>query len=227
MLLHVPKVLAAEELATVRGRLAAAAWGDGRVTAGHQSVRVKENLQLAESGTEARELGMLVVRALERSGLFMSAALPAVVYPPLFNKYEAGMNFGAHVDNAMRPIPGTGRRLRTDVSATLFLSAPEDYDGGELIVQDTYGSHSVKLPAGDLVLYPATSLHRVAPVTRGARVASFFWIQSMVKDDAERQMLFDLDRAILEISQSAPDSPAVLRLTALYHNLVRKWGAPA
>ncbi len=225
MLLHVPKVLTADELATVRARLASARWGDGRVTAGHQSARVKANLQLAETGAEARELGALVLKALERNALFMSAALPALVYPPLFNRYEAGMNFGAHVDNAMRLVPGMARRLRTDVSATLFLSEPTDYDGGELIVQDTYGTHGAKLPAGDLILYPATSLHRVAPVTRGARLAAFFWVQSMVKDDAERQMLFDLDRAIIEMG--APDSAAALRLTALYHNLVRKWGEPA
>jgi len=225
MLLHVPKVLTPDELATIRSRLASATWGDGKATAGHQSVRVKENLQLPEGSADARELGAMVVRALERSGLFVSGALPAVVYPPLFNKYEAGMTFGAHVDNAMRALTG-GRRIRTDVSVTLFLSAPEDYDGGELIVEDTYGTHSVKLPAGDLILYPATSLHRVAPVTRGARVASFFWVQSMVKDDAERQMLFDLDRSIIELAQGAPDSPTVLRLTALYHNLVRKWGEP-
>ncbi|MEI9989490.1 MAG: Fe2+-dependent dioxygenase [Rhizomicrobium sp.] len=225
MLLHVPKVLTADELDAVQARLASAQWGDGKVTAGHQSVRVKENLQLAETGADARALGALVLKALERSPLFMSAALPALVYPPLFNKYEAGMNFGAHVDNAIRLVPGTQRRLRTDVSGTLFLSEPDDYDGGELIVQDTYGTHSAKLPAGDLILYPATSLHRVAPVTRGARVASFFWVQSMVKDDAERQMLFELDRAIIETG--APDSAPVLRLTALYHNLVRKWGEPA
>ena len=224
MLLHVPKVLTADELATMRARLATAAWSDGKVTAGHQSARVKENLQLAETGVEARELGALVLKALERSALFMSAALPALVYPPLFNKYETGMNFGAHVDNAIRLVPGTQRRLRTDVSATLFLSEPGDYDGGELIVQDTYGTHSAKLPAGDLILYPATSLHRVAPVTRGARMASFFWVQSMVKADAERAMLFDLDRSIIELG--APDSAPVLRLTAIYHNLVRKWGEP-
>ncbi len=224
MLLHVPNVLTADELARIGERLAAASWGDGRATAGPQSARVKENLQLAEGSAEARELGQMVLRALERSALFISATLPAAIYPPLFNKYESGMNFGAHVDNAIRLIPGTGRRLRTDVSATLFLSKPEDYDGGELIVQDTYGTHSVKLAAGDLILYPATSLHRVAPVTRGVRVASFFWIQSMIKEDAERQMLFDLDRSIVEMGQ--PDSPVVLRLTSLYHNLVRKWGAP-
>ncbi|HEX4293162.1 MAG TPA: Fe2+-dependent dioxygenase [Rhizomicrobium sp.] len=225
MLLQIPNVLTPDELAIMGGRLAAAQWGDGKVTAGHQSARVKENLQLAEGSAEARELGQMVLRALERSALFMSASLPAMVYPPLFNKYEAGMNFGAHVDNAVRLLPGTSRRLRTDVSATLFISRPEDYDGGELIVQDTYGAHSVKLAAGDLILYPATSLHRVSAVTRGTRVAAFFWIQSIVKDDAERQMLFDLDRSIVEMGQ--PDSPNTLRLTALYHNLVRKWGAPA
>ncbi len=227
MLLHIPNILTADELGKIGERLMAAQWEDGRVTAGHQSVKVKENLQLAETGAEARELGMIVARALERAPLFIAAALPALIYPPLFNKYEAGMNFGGHVDNAIRQVPGTARRLRTDVSATLFLNAPQDYDGGELVVQDTYGTHSVKLPAGDLILYPATSLHRVAPVTRGARLASFFWIQSMVKDDAERAMLFDLDRSIVEMAQTAKDSPAVLRLTALYHNLVRKWGEPA
>jgi PKHD-type hydroxylase len=227
MLLHVPNVLTKGELLSVRDRLSSASWGDGCATAGHQSARVKENLQLPEASAEARELGQLVVRALERSPLFMSAALPALVYPPLFNKYEAGMAFGAHVDNAIRAIPGTGRRLRTDVSATLFLNSPEDYDGGELIVQDTYGTHSVKLAAGDLILYPATSLHRVAPVSRGTRLAAFFWIQSMVKEDTERAMLFDLDRSIVELAQKTPDSAPVLRLTALYHNLIRKWGAPA
>jgi PKHD-type hydroxylase len=227
MLLHVPRVLTESELAQMRERLAGAPWGDGKATAGHQSAKVKENLQLAENSAEARELGAVVLKALERSAMFMSAALPALVYPPLFNKYEPGMNFGAHVDNAMRLAPGSGRRVRTDVSATLFISAPEDYDGGELVVNDTYGAHSVKLPAGDLLLYPATSLHRVAPITRGARVASFFWVQSMVKEDAERTMLFDLDRAIMELTQREPaDSAAVLRLTALYHNLVRKWGEP-
>jgi PKHD-type hydroxylase len=226
MLLHVSKVLTPDELASMRARLADAPWGDGRATAGHQSGRVKENLQLPENCIEARELGAVVLKALERSALFMSAALPALVYPPLFNRYEPGMNFGAHVDNAMRRVAGTTRTLRTDVSATLFLSEPAEYDGGELLIEDTYGAHSVKLAAGDLVLYPATSLHRVAPVTRGARLASFFWVQSMVKEDTERAMLFDLDRSIMEMNQSAPDSAAVLRLTALYHNLVRKWGAP-
>jgi len=224
MLLRVPNVLTPDDLTTCRERLAAAQWGDGRVTAGHQSVKVKENLQLPQDSTEAHELGALVVAALERNPLFISAALPKQVFPPLFNRYDPGMNFGAHVDNAIRQIPGTPRRIRTDVSATLFISSPEDYDGGELIVEDTYGRHNVKLPAGDMILYPATSLHRVAPVTRGSRVATFFWIQSMVKDDGERTLLFNLDRAIMQLGQSAPDQPALVQLTAIYHNLIRKWG---
>ncbi len=226
MLLHIANVLTPAELATCRERLAQAAWVDGRMTSGAQAARVKENLQIAENSVDARDLGQIVLKALERNGQFMSAALPALVYPPMFNKYEAGHNFGSHVDNAIRIVPGTQRRIRTDVSATLFISAPEDYDGGELVVQDTYGTHSVKLPAGDLILYPATSLHRVMPVTRGSRVASFFWVQSMVKDDAERSMLFELDRSIIELSQTSPESAAVTRLTAVYHNLVRKWGEP-
>ncbi|HEY1836090.1 MAG TPA: Fe2+-dependent dioxygenase [Rhizomicrobium sp.] len=226
MLVQVPHVLDGATLAQMRARLAEAAWVDGRVTAGHQSARVKENLQLAEDGADARALGDIVLRALEHNGLFISAALPRSVFPPLFNKYEPGSGFGAHVDNAIREIADTGRRIRTDVSATLFLSAPEDYDSGELIVEDTYGSHAVKLPAGDMILYPATSLHRVAPVTRGQRIASFFWIQSLVKDDGERTILFELDRTIAELGQRAPNDPALVRLTATYHNLVRKWGAP-
>ncbi|MGA9795223.1 MAG: Fe2+-dependent dioxygenase [Rhizomicrobium sp.] len=226
MLVQVPHVLDGATLAQMRARLAEATWVDGRVTAGHQSARVKENFQLAEDSAAARALGDIVLRALEHNGLFISAALPRSVFPPLFNKYEPGSGFGAHVDNAIREIADTGRRIRTDVSATLFLSAPEDYDGGELIVEDTYGSHAVKLPAGDMILYPATSLHRVAPVTRGQRIASFFWIQSLVKDDGERTMLFELDRTIAELGQRAPNDPALVRLTATYHNLVRKWGAP-
>jgi PKHD-type hydroxylase len=226
MLVQVPHVLDDDALAKMRARLAEAAWVDGRQTAGHQSARVKENVQLAEDSLDARELGDLLVRALERNGLFIAAALPRHVFPPLFNKYEPGMGFGAHVDNAIRQIGNSGQRIRTDVSATLFLNAPEDYDGGELIVEDTFGTHSVKLPTGDMILYPATSLHRVMPVTRGARIASFFWIQSLVKDDSERTMLFELDRTIAELGQRSPNDPALVRLTATYHNLVRKWGAP-
>ena len=224
MIVRIPNVLTADELAAIRERLAAATWVDGRVTAGHQGVKVKANLQIPEDSQDARELGAIVVRGLERSSLFMSAALPRHVYPPMFNKYEPGMNFGTHIDNAVRQVGGTAHRIRTDISATLFLNAPEEYDGGELLIEDTYGAHSVKLPAGDLVIYPATSLHRVTPVTKGARIASFFWVQSLVKDDSERSLLFDMDRAIVELGQNVPgDSAAMLRLTASYHNLVRKW----
>ena len=224
MIVRIPQVLTAEELATVRARLAEASWVDGRVTAGHQSVKVKANLQIAEDSQDARDLGAIVLRGLERNALFMAAALPRHVYPPMINKYEPGMTFGTHIDGAIRQI-GT-QRIRTDISATLFLNPPEDYEGGELLVEDTYGAHSVKLPAGDMVIYPATSLHRVTPVTKGARIASFFWIQSLVKDDSERSLLFDMDRAIAELGQIVPgDSPAMLRLSASYHNLVRKWTA--
>jgi len=227
MLLRIPRLLSSDETAHCRARLAEAAWVDGKVTAGPQSAKVKENQQLAEDSAAARELGDIVLGALERSPLFIAAALPRHVFPPLFNRYADGMGFGAHVDNAIRQVGNTPRRIRTDLSATLFLSEPEEYDGGELIVEDTYGAHAVKLPAGDMILYPATSLHRVAPVTRGARLASFFWIQSLVKDDGERTLLFELDRGIAEIGQSlgeaAPDNPALVRLTACYHNLVRKW----
>ncbi len=223
MLLRIPQVLTAAELAQCRERLANTAWVDGRVTAGPQSARVKENLQLAENSADARELGAIVLGALERDALFMTAALPRCVFPPLFNRYEPGMGFGAHVDNAIRQVTGTPHRIRTDISATLFISAPEDYDGGELIVEDTFGLHSVKLPAGDMVIYPSTSLHRVAPVTRGARVASFFWVQSLVRDDGDRTLLFELDRGIAEIGATDPNHPGLVRLTAAYHNLVRKW----
>ena len=222
MLVHIPDVLTREELDAVQSRLTSARWGDGRVTAGPQSARVKNNLQLAEDSDEARELGEIVLRALQRNALFMTAALPRSVFPPLFNRYESGMSFGAHVDNAIRPLPRSPRSIRTDLSATLFLN--DDYDGGELLIDDTLGARSIKLPQGHMILYPATTLHRVAPVTRGARLAAFFWIQSMVKDEGERRLLFDLDRAIVELGQGSPDHPAVARLTAVYHNLVRKWG---
>jgi len=224
MIVRVPNVLTAEELANVRARLAEATWVDGRATAGHQGAKVKANLQLPEDSDDTRALGAIVLRGLERNALFMSAALPRHVYPPMFNKYEPGMDFGTHIDGAIRQVGGTALRLRTDISATLFLNPPEDYEGGELLIEDTYGAHSVKLPAGDMVIYPATSLHRVTPVTKGARIASFFWVQSLVKDDSERSLLFDLDRAIMELGQTvSSDSPAMLRLTASYHNLVRKW----
>jgi PKHD-type hydroxylase len=168
-------------------------------------------------------MGEMIVGALERNPLFITSALPLRVFPPLFNRYEGGMTFGPHVDNAVRQVPGTPFRIRTDLSVTLFISRPEEYDGGELVVEDVYGAHSVKLPAGDLILYPATSLHRVTPVTRGARYASFFWIQSMVRDDGERALLFDLDMAINQVNQAVPDHPAVVALTSCYHNLLRRW----
>jgi PKHD-type hydroxylase len=223
MLLHVPKVLTESQVARGRALLDDAKWVDGRITAGHLSAQAKDNLQVAEGTPEARELGEVIVTALERNPLFMAAALPLRVFPPLFNRYEPGMAFGSHVDNAIRQVTGTPRRVRTDLSATLFPSAPEEYDGGELVVDDTYGAHSVKLPAGDLILYPATSLHRVTPVTRGARVASIFWVQSMVRDDGQRSLLFDLDMAISRVSEADPDNPGVVGLTSCYHNLLRRW----
>lgn len=223
MLLHIPDVLTQEQVAYCRQKLEAAEWVDGRVTAGHQSARVKDNQQLPENHPVAQELGELIVAALERSPLFMTAALPAKVFPPLFNRYQGGQSFGNHVDNAIRQARGTPFRLRTDLSATLFLAAQDEYDGGELVVEDTYGVHSVKLPTGHLILYPATSLHHVRPVARGARIASFFWIQSMVRDDGERTLLFDLDMAIQRIGGEAPDHPSVIGLTSVYHNLLRRW----
>jgi PKHD-type hydroxylase len=223
MLLSVPDVLTPEQVKDARRVMEQAEWVDGRVTAGHQSARAKDNLQLPEGSEAARQLGDLVVGALQKSPLFLTAALPLHVFPPLFNRYEGGQSFGTHVDNAVRQIPGTPHRIRTDLSATLFLSAPEEYDGGELVVEDTYGVHKVKLPAGHLVLYPATSLHHVRPVTRGARLASFFWIQSMVRDDGERALLFDLDLAIQHLSQDLPDHASTVQLTGVYHNLLRRW----
>ncbi|HMV86128.1 MAG TPA: Fe2+-dependent dioxygenase [Blastocatellia bacterium] len=223
MLLHIPEILTEEQVAYCRRKLDAAEWVDGRVTAGHQSARAKDNEQLPEDHTVARELGDFIIAALERSPLFMTAALPAKVFPPLFNRYQGGQSFGNHVDNAIRQVTGTPFRLRTDLSATLFLAAPEEYDGGELVIEDTYGVHSVKLPTGHLILYPATSLHHVRTVTSGARIASFFWIQSMVRDDGERTLLFDLDMAIQRIGGEAPDHPSVLQLTGVYHNLLRRW----
>jgi PKHD-type hydroxylase len=223
MLLHISEVLTRDEAAAARASLGAADWVDGRVTAGYQSARAKDNLQLSEDHPLTRELRDKIVIALEKNPLFMGAALPLRVFPPLFNRYEGGRSFGTHVDNAIRQIAGTAHRIRTDLSATLFLTPPEDYDGGELMVEDTYGTQSVKLPAGDLVLYPGTSLHHVRPVTRGARISSFFWIQSMIRDDAQRTLLFDLDMAIQRIAGEAPDHPSAVQLTGVYHNLIRMW----
>ena len=223
MLLYVPNVLTPDEVARARQLLDATDWVDGRVTAGPQSARTKRNLQIPEDHPTARQLGAEIVDALQRHPLFVSAALPLRVFPPLFNRYEGGGSFGSHVDNAIRQITGTPHRIRTDLSATLFLAGPEEYDGGELLVEDTYGVHRVKLPAGDLVLYPSTSLHHVTPVTRGARVASFFWLQSLVRDDGQRTLLFDLDTAIQRVSHDMPDHPAAVQLTGVYHNLLRQW----
>jgi PKHD-type hydroxylase len=223
MQVHIPQVLTAQEVAHCRAVLDRAQWVDGKVTAGHQSARAKNNLQIPESAPEARQLGAIILRALERNPLFMSAVLPDRVFPPLFNRYDAGMHFHAHVDNAVRQIPGSDLRVRTDVSATLFLSDPADYDGGELVIEDNFGTHRVKLPAGDMVVYPSSSLHRVEPITRGSRWASFFWIQSMVRDDAARTLLFDLDSAIQNVAGTMPDHGAVVQLTNVYHNLLRRW----
>jgi PKHD-type hydroxylase len=223
MLLQVPDVLTRDQVAQARQLLDAAEWIDGRVTAGHQSARAKDNMQLPEDHPASRQLGDMILASLQRNALFIAAALPLRVFPPLFNRYQGGQSFGNHVDNAVRQHAGTGLRIRTDLSATLFLAEPSEYDGGELIVEDTYGVHSVKLPAGHLVLYPSTSLHHVRPVTRGARIASFFWIQSMVRDDGERTLLFDLDTAIQRVASDHPDSPAPVQLTAVYHNLLRRW----
>jgi PKHD-type hydroxylase len=224
MLVAVPGVLTAQEVQTVRAHLSGASWADGRLTAGYRSADVKSNLQLPQSDPAAQEASGIIVGALERSAIFISATLPHHVFPPLFNRYQPGMGFGDHVDNAVRQIPGTPHRLRTDISATLFLSAPAEYDGGELIVNDLYGAHSVKLAAGDLVVYPASSLHRVAPVTRGTRDAAFFWIQSMVRDDGARTLLYDLDTSIRELTSRGADARNLLRLTGCYHNLLRRWG---
>ncbi len=223
MLLAIPDVLTAEQVAHARRILDAADWVDGRVTAGHQSARAKDNMQLPEGHPVARELGEMILAALGGNALFISAALPSRVFPPLFNRYQGGQSFGTHVDNAIRQVSGTGHRIRTDLSATLFFSQPDEYDGGELIVEDTYGTHGVKLPAGHMILYPSTSLHHVKPVTRGARLASFFWIQSMVRDDAERTLLFDLDTGIQRMAQEQAANAVSVQLTGVYHNLLRRW----
>jgi PKHD-type hydroxylase len=223
MIVQVPNVLTTEQIARGCEVMHRASWVDGRATAGYQSAVVKENHQLSENSPEARELGDMIVAALERSPLFITAALPLRVFPPLFNRYEGGEKFGAHLDNSIRQIPGTPYRIRTDISATLFLSAPEEYDGGELVIDDVYGAHAVKLPAGDMVVYPASSLHHVNPVTRGVRLASFFWIQSMIRDDGQRTLLFDLDMAINKVNQALPNHAGVVELTNCYHNLLRRF----
>jgi PKHD-type hydroxylase len=224
MLVCVPDVLSKAEVADFRRIMDAADWEDGRSTAGAQSALVKKNEQLPPNSEVARALGARVVKALTANPLFISAAIPLHIFPPLFNRYGAGHHFGIHVDNAVRGDPLTGLRIRTDLSVTLFLSEPDEYDGAELVVEDYYGSHEVKLPAGHLVLYPATSLHMVTPITRGTRVASFFWIQSMIRDDRARSLIFDLDTTIQAlVNRIGRDDPEVVRLTGIYHNLIRYW----
>ena len=223
MLLKVPNVLSPDEVAHVRRSLDETEWVDGRATAGHQARQVKDNVQVAEDHPTARRLAGIVLAALQRSPLFMSFALPLKVYPPAFNRYAGGQTYGNHVDGAIRDVAGTPHRVRTDLSATLFLSQPDEYEGGELTVEDTYGVQRIKLPAGDMILYPATSLHRVSPVTSGARVGCFFWVQSMVRDDGERTILFDLDQAIQGFSLERPNHPSGVQLMSVYHNLLRRW----
>ncbi|KQQ30953.1 PKHD-type hydroxylase [Duganella sp. Leaf126] len=223
MLLHIPGVLDREQVAAMRARLDTTGWVDGRTTVGAQGAQVKRNRQLGDTSPLAIELGQVILTALANHPLFFAAALPLRTIPPLFNSYAGGEHYGAHVDGAMRRLPGSGAWVRTDVSSTLFLSAPEDYDGGELIITDVYGEHEVKLPAGDLILYPSTSIHRVEPVTRGARVCSFFWTQSMVRDDLRRAMLFELDQNIQSLRARLGDCPELVGLTGHYHNLLRQW----
>ncbi len=227
MIHEIENVLNPETVVRFMKELAAAPWGDGKVTAGYQSALAKHNRQLPEGSDVAKRLGAEIVVALERSLLFQSAALPAHIFPPLFNRYDSGDTFGTHVDSAIRPDLRSGRRIRTDLSATLFLSDPASYDGGELLIEDAYGQKSVKLPAGHMVLYPATSLHMVAPITRGARIASFFWVQSLVSDDGKRAILFDIDISIQRLRQDVGDEhPALIALTGAYHNLIRQWAIP-
>lgn len=225
MLIPIPNLLTQEDVLDFRSQMDAAEWVDGKVTAGYQSATVKENLQLPESSPVAIELGRRILRALETNPLFVSAALPSKIFPPLFNRYDVGQSFGNHVDNSVRRIPATGEYVRTDLSMTVFLASPEEYDGGELIVEDTYGAHAVKLPAGHAILYPSTSLHHVEPVTRGSRVCSFFWMQSMIRSDQQRSLLLNLDVAIQRLGQDHPEHASLLDLTGVYHNLLRTWAA--
>ena len=222
MLLHIPDVLTGEQLADIRGKLDAAQWTDGRETVGAAGARVKHNLQLPDASPLRRDLGETILVALARNALFFSAALPLKYLPPRFNRYTGGGSYGFHVDGAVMNL-SHGEQLRSDVSCTLFLNEPGEYDGGELVVSDTYGEHVVKLPAGDVIVYPSSSLHKVTPVTRGARLASFFWVQSMIRDDARRRMLFEMDASIETLRRAGADPGAVLQLTGVYHNLLRQW----
>jgi PKHD-type hydroxylase len=228
MLIAIEKVLTADQVLVARQKLAAAEWVDGRVTAGYQAQEVKRNAQIPEGSAVAKELGEMILAGLARSSRFMAAALPLRVFPPMFNSYAGGQTFGTHVDTAIRQLSSTGQRVRTDLSATVFLTAPEEYDGGELVIEDSYGEKRVKLAAGDMVLYPATSLHRVEPVTRGNRVSSFFWIQSMIRQDAHRTLLFELDESIQRLAgsehvQTLAVKQSLVQTTGVYHNLLRQW----
>ncbi|HEV2645062.1 MAG TPA: Fe2+-dependent dioxygenase [Acidobacteriaceae bacterium] len=228
MLLTIPQVFNRHAVREIRTALDGAEWVDGKVTAGHQSAQNKFNSQIPESSPLAQQVGDLILKTLGTNALFRSAALPLKVFPPLFNRYAGGQTFGTHVDNAIRTHAATGGRIRTDLSCTLFLSEPEEYEGGELVIEDTYGSKSVKLGAGDMILYPSTSLHHVTPVTRGVRVSSFFWLQSMIRQDAHRSLLFDLDTAIQRmVASESAQSPGIkessVQLTGVYHNLLRQW----
>ena len=222
MLLAIPDILTAQQVSEARAILEAAAWVDGRATAGHQGARVKDNEQLPLDNPAGRQVGEMILRALSRNPLFMSAALPLHILPPMFNRYSGGQTFGTHVDGSIRSLP-SGQRIRTDLSCTIFLTGPDEYDGGELLVEDTYGSKSVKLPAGHMILYPSTSLHQVTPVTRGTRLCSFFWLQSMIRDDTDRALLFEMDVAIQRLGTENAAHPAVVQLTGVYHNLIRRW----
>ena len=221
MLLTIPKLLNAEQVAQCREALEDAEWSDGKATAGYLSSRVKDNTQLPESHPVARRLGGMILDALDQNQLFISAALPLKVVPPLFNRYAGGQSYGGHIDGAVRPVPGTPHRVRTDLSATLFLSQPDDYDGGELVIEGS--GQRIKLPAGDMVLYSGTSVHHVEPVTRGARLASFFWVQSMVREDAKRDVLFQIDTALQELGRDVSGHRSLVKLAGAYHNLLRLW----
>lgn len=223
MLLKIPQVLNKEQVQQAKELLLQADWADGNITAGYQSAQAKNNLQLPEDSAEAIQLGDTILMALAKSNLFMSAALPLKIFPPLFNCYQGGGNFGVHVDNAIRQVPGTPVKVRTDISMTLFISEPDEYEGGELVIEDRYGAQTVKLAAGDMVLYPSTSLHRVTPVTSGRRLASFFWLQSMVNSDEKRSLLFDMDMAIQSLRSKVNDSSEIVELTGVYNNLLRQW----
>lgn len=222
MLLHIPGVLDAAQIRTMRAALDAAEWTDGRETVGAQGARVKRNLQLPDASPQRHRLGAIVLDALARHPLYHASVLPLRTLSPRFNRYEGGGHYGFHVDGSVMALPG-GAQLRSDVSCTLFLCEPDEYDGGELVVSDTYGEHEAKLPAGDLIVYPSSSLHQVRPVTRGARMAAFFWVQSLIRDESRRRLLFELDTSIQTLTRTGADSAAVLQLTGVYHNLLREW----